>query len=92
MFQQSVAVSTTIKKEIKEEDVSVDSDSGDDSGDEEMNDIRILNDAAIPTLSAKKKKKKVTAEQLKNWEIEKVSSSIDCSTDQFHNFTSLIFR
>lgn len=75
-FQQKTPASTCIKQEIKEEDVSVDSaesiKSEDESDDERKNaKIQILSDSAMPVLISKKKKK-VTPEQLKNWETEKV--------------------
>lgn len=47
--------------------------SEDESEDEGNNStIQILSDAAMPVLMSKKKKK-ATAEQLQNWETEKVS-------------------
>lgn len=60
------------EKEIKEEDISIKSEEESDN-EAENSQIQILSDAAMPVLT-KKKKKKVTPEQLKNWETEKVSA------------------
>lgn len=82
-FQQSTATSASIKKEIKVEDVPVDLDVSIKSEDESDNEgessgIQILSDSAMPILLSKKKKK-VTPEQLKNWETEKVN--VTCMDD-----------
>ncbi|KAG4079111.1 hypothetical protein HA402_001082 [Bradysia odoriphaga] len=76
-YGQSAATSSYIKKEIKDEQPSVDSDVSIKSEDESDNEgqnkqIQILSDSAMP-VQVSKKKKKVTAEQLKNWETEKIN-------------------
>lgn len=69
-IQKNTATSTCIKKEIKDENVSIKSE--DESDNEGTNsEIQILSDSAMPILMSKKKKK-VTPEQLQNWETEKV--------------------
>lgn len=56
-----------------------------DDSDSEANKstIQILSESAMPTLLSKKKKK-VTAEQLKSWETEKVSDFDDYYDDQLN--------
>lgn len=75
-IQQSISTLTSIKKEVKEENVSIESDvsiksecGSDNEG--ENSAMQMLSDSAMPILMSKKKKK-VTPEQLKNWETEKV--------------------
>lgn len=85
-FQQSATTSSYIKKEIKEEEPDVDSDISikseeDDSDNECHNQIQMLSDSAMP-VQVSKKKKKVTAEQLKNWETEKVNRKRRAATFQ----------
>lgn len=74
--ESNIKEESNIKKEIKLKDLSIDFDESiksEDESDREKNNstIQILSDSAMPTLLSKKKKK-VTAEQLKSWETEKV--------------------
>lgn len=59
---------------VDDSDESIKSEMASDNEGEEITSMQILNDSAMPILLSKKKKK-VTAEQLKSWETEKVEDT-----------------